>query len=115
MFLLITFIYLIFTIVYGLYIGIKEIIDPNFIQAKLNLGKIYINLKNYQCAIPYLEEVVNKIPLCGTCWLDLGEAYLRYGAKTKAKEALETAKSLLNKDNKNLLKIEKLLDELNNK
>jgi uncharacterized RDD family membrane protein YckC/Flp pilus assembly protein TadD len=90
-------------------------IDPNFIQAKLKLGGIYINLKNYQSAIPYLEEVVNKIPLCGICWLDLGEAYLRYGAKTKAKEALETAKSLLNKDNKNLLKIEKLLDELNNK
>jgi Predicted membrane protein/domain len=90
-------------------------IDPNFIQAKLKLGKIYINLENYQSAIPYLEEVVNKIPLCGTCWLDLGEAYLRYGAKTKAKEALETAKYLLNKDNKNLLKIEKLLDELNNK
>jgi len=92
-------------------------IDPNFIQAKLNLGRIYINLKNYQSAIPYLEEVVNQTPLCGICWLDLGEAYLGYGAKTKAKEALKTAKFLLDKDkdNKNLLKIEKLLDQLNNK
>lgn len=94
-------------------------LDANFVEARSGLGNMLKNLGNYQSAIPHLEYVTQKAPLCDNCWLELGEAYLRYGAKTKAREALQTAKNLLKNSNTSTsskqieIRIEKLLDELN--
>lgn len=88
-------------------------LDKDFLEARASLSGIYKNLENYEAAIPLLEYVTQKAPLCGSCWLDLGEVYLRYGATTKAKEALTTAKDILKDDDPDQIKVEKLLDEIN--
>lgn len=88
-------------------------LDQDFLEARSNLGAIYKNLANYQAAIPHLEYVTQKAPLCGYCWMDLGEAYLRYGAKSRAKEALDTASGLIDEKDKERVRVDKLLDELN--
>lgn len=88
-------------------------LDQNFIEAKIGVGNIFINLQNYKAAIPHFEYATQKAPLCGRCWLYLGEAYWRYGAKAKAKEALQTAKSLLKVNDPDRIEVESLLEELN--
>ncbi|MCG6939545.1 MAG: PEP-CTERM system TPR-repeat protein PrsT [Gammaproteobacteria bacterium] len=65
-------------------------------------GRILIAQKRYQEAVPILKDLLTKIPDSSTVRTLLGEAYLRQGMTTNAREQLQ---KILDRENDNVIAI----------
>jgi cytochrome c-type biogenesis protein CcmH/NrfG len=65
-------------------------------------------VKRDQEAVYQWEKIVQEKPGCRDCWLQLSAAYLKLEEKTKAKQALNSAKQI-DPNNEHLVSLEKLL------
>ncbi|MDB4575603.1 PEP-CTERM system TPR-repeat protein PrsT [bacterium] len=63
--------------------------SPEQIELLELQGKVLIALKRYSEALPPLNKLVNKLPASANAHVMLGEAFLRQGMTTKAREHLQ--------------------------
>jgi tetratricopeptide (TPR) repeat protein len=69
-------------------------LNPNYLQAHMNLGAAYIGQKKYDQAIEEFNTVVKLNYYYGTAHYDLGYVYLLKGEKEKAQEELKILKMM---------------------
>jgi tetratricopeptide (TPR) repeat protein len=69
-------------------------IDPNFVDAWLNMGSCYGMLKNYPKAIESFERCLALAPNNEKAWRFMSITYGFMGDKAKADELLKKADSL---------------------
>ena len=67
-------------------------IFPNYFMAALQLGLIYVEVENYQKAIPPLLKAIEVNPKAGPAYLALGISSLNLGRADLALDALERAR-----------------------
>lgn len=69
-------------------------LNPNYLQAHMNLGAVYIGQKKYDQAIDEFNAVVKLNYYYGTAHYNLGYVYLLKGEKEKAQEELKILKMM---------------------
>lgn len=69
-------------------------LNPNYLQAHMNLGAAYIGQKKYDKAIEEFNTVVKLNYYYGTAHYNLGYVYLLKGEKGKAQEELKILKMM---------------------
>jgi lipoprotein NlpI len=69
-------------------------LNPNYIEAYMNIGAIYIDKKNYDQAIQQFKKVIELNYYYGKAHYNLGMVYLYKGEKEKAQEELKILKSM---------------------
>jgi len=69
-------------------------LNPNYLQAHMNLGAAYIGQKKYDQAIEEFNAVVKLNYYYGTAHYNLGYVYLLKGVKEKAQEELKILKMM---------------------
>lgn len=87
-------------------------LDPNNYLYHEMLGGVYFKIEKYEQAIEEFRKVTELSSSYANGYYNLGVAYKKYGAKTRAKEALEKALELLPSDNPDRYKAEKELETL---
>lgn len=63
--------------------------DPEDLVANFGLGKAYVDLQEYEQAVPYLEKAVQIEPFYSVAYLALGKAYEALDKNTQAKEVYQ--------------------------
>jgi lipoprotein NlpI len=69
-------------------------LNPNYIEAYMNIGAIYVDEKEYDQAIQQFKKVVEINYYYGKAHYNLGMVYLYKGEKEKAQEELKILKSM---------------------
>jgi tetratricopeptide (TPR) repeat protein len=69
-------------------------LNPNYLQAHMNLGAVYIQQKKYDQAIEEFNTVVKLNYYYGTAHYNLGYVYLLKGEKEKAQEEMKILKMM---------------------
>lgn len=87
-------------------------LDPNNYLYHEKLGGIFFRIKKFEQAIAEFSKVTELSPSYANGYYNLGVAYKEYGAKTRAKEALNKALELLPTNDPDRYKAEKELDTL---
>ena len=87
-------------------------INPTVTTYYGGLGGAYLNLKQYDKAIEVFRNETIVSPKYANGFFNLGVAYKRYGAKSKAKEALQKALDLLPANHPDRYKVEAELENL---
>jgi tetratricopeptide (TPR) repeat protein len=68
--------------------------DPNFVQAFLDLGEVYVEMRDYASAIPPLKQALELNPELDAAQLQLGYALLSQGYAAEAIPHLERVHAL---------------------
>lgn len=69
-------------------------LNPNYIEAYMNIGAIYVDKKDYDQALQQFKKVVELNYYYGKAHYNLGMVYLYKGEKEKAQEELKILKSM---------------------
>jgi lipoprotein NlpI len=69
-------------------------LNPNYIEAYMNIGAIYVDKKDYDQAIQQFKKAVELNYYYGKAHYNLGMVYLYKGEKEKAQEELKILKGM---------------------
>jgi Flp pilus assembly protein TadD len=69
-------------------------LNPSLMEARMNLGAIYVNKKEYDNAIQQFKKVVELNYLNARAHYNLGMVYIYQGDKDKANEELKILKNI---------------------
>lgn len=87
-------------------------LNPDCYDCFIELGHVYIFIKDYEDAIRKYQEATKLNPKSANAFFNLGIAYKRFGVNTEAKKSLEKASKLLPENDPTRYLLEKELQGL---